>query len=90
MKKIEIIPIAKRKCDRRNISEKMITQTLNSPIEIVEGYGGRRVAHGKHRIAGKEYLLRVIFEEKEETCIVVSAYLTSQIRRYWKGVKDED
>jgi len=45
MKEIELIPIAKKKLERRGIPEKWITETLNSPAQIVEGYGGRRVAH---------------------------------------------
>jgi hypothetical protein len=32
----------------------------------------------------KEYLLRVIYEEKEELNVILTAYLTSQIMRYWK------
>jgi len=32
----------------------------------------------------KEYLLRVIYEEKEELKVIVTAYITSQISRYWR------
>jgi hypothetical protein len=84
MKEIELIPIAKRKLERRGIPEKWITETLNSPAQIVEGYGGRRVAHKKYMIEGKEYLLRVVYEDKEEQNTVLTAYLTSQVNRYWK------
>lgn len=84
MKEIELIPIAKKKLERRGIPEKWITETLNSPAQIVEGYGGRRVAHKKYMIEGKEYLLRVVYEDKEEQDIVLTAYLTSQVNRYWK------
>jgi hypothetical protein len=38
----------------------------------------------------KEVLLRVVYEETEESYEVVTAYLTSQIRRYWEEAKDED
>jgi len=40
-------------------------------------------------VGGKEYLLRVVYEEKDRN-VVLSAYLTSQINRYWKEEKDED
>jgi hypothetical protein len=35
-------------------------------------------------IEGKEYLLRVVYEDKEEQNTVLTAYLTSQVNRYWK------
>jgi len=82
MKKIEIIPIARKKSERRGISEEW-----NCPMQIVEGYGGRKVAHRRYIIEDKEYLLRVIYEEKEDMHVVVTAYLTSQIERYWKEEK---
>jgi hypothetical protein len=66
MKNIELIPIAKKRLERRGIPEKWIAETLNSPAQIVEGYGGRRVAHKKYMIEGKEYLLRVVYEDKDE------------------------
>lgn len=87
MKKIEIIPIAKKKLLRRGISEKMVTETMTSPIQIVKGYGERRVAHRKYFVKDKEYLLRVVYEEKDESYVVVTAYLTSQIKRYWEEEK---
>ena len=90
MKKVEIIPIAKRKVARRNIPENWIIETVNSPMQVMAGYGGRQVAHRKYIIDDKEYILRVIFEKREDIYLVVTAYLTSQIKRYWKGGKDDN
>jgi len=90
MKKIEIIPLAKKKSKRRGISQKCIRETITFPAQIVDGYGGRRVAQRKYVVRNKEYLLRVVYEEKKEAYEVVTAYLTSQIGRYWKEQKDED
>jgi hypothetical protein len=87
MKKIEIIPIARKKLARRGISEDWIKETINNPDQLVQGYGGRKVAQRKYMIEDKEYLLRVVFEEKEESCDVVTGYLTSQIDRYWEEIK---
>lgn len=84
MKKVEIIPIAERKSIRRGIGREWIEDAIKNPIQIVDGYGGRKVAHKKFFIDDKEYLLRVVYEETEEKYIVVTAYLTSQISRYWK------
>lgn len=90
MPDVEIIPIADKKLKRRGISKKMVKKTLNSPVQIVEGYGGRKVVHRKYMIEDKEYLLRVVYEEKDMQKVVVTAYLTSQIERYWEEEKDEN
>jgi len=86
----KIIPIADKKLKRRGISKKWVRETLNSPVQIVEGYGGRKVAHRKYMIEDKEYLLRVVYEDKDMQKVVVTAYLTSQIERYWEEGKDEN
>ncbi len=63
MKRIEIIPIAQRKADRRGINKEWIEDAVMNPVQVVDGYGGRKVAHKKLFIDNKEYLLRVIYEE---------------------------
>ena len=90
MKRIEIIPIARKKLARRGITEEWVRETINYPAQIVDGYGGRKVAQKKYMIEGKEYLLRVVYEEKEGSNEILTAYLTSRVERYWKGEKDED
>lgn len=84
MKRIEIIPIAEKKSKRRGIKREWIDDAIINPVQVVEGYGNRKVAHKKLRCGDKEYLLRVVYEETEEAYIIVTAYLTSQIDRYWK------
>ena len=83
-KEIGIIPIAERKLAKRGIKREWIVDILKNPSQVVEGYGGRRVAHRKILILGKEYLLRIIYEETENVYTIVTAYLTSQVGRYWK------
>ena len=84
MKKIEIIPLAEKKMGRRSVPDEWVVETVNSPEQIVEGYGGRNVAHRRYAIRGKPRLLRVVFEETPEKFIVITAYLTSAVKRYWK------
>jgi hypothetical protein len=90
VKRIEIIPIAQRKAERRGIPNEWIIEAVTFPAQIVEGYGGRKVAHRKYLVEGKEYLLRVVHEETEDSYEVVTAYLTSQIERYWTEGRDEN
>jgi hypothetical protein len=84
MKEIEIIPLAKRKMARRGIAEAWVGDALRNADQVVEGHGGRSVAQQRRRIRRREMLLRVVFEETEDKYVVITAYLTSAIKRYWK------
>ena len=84
MKEIEIIPLARRKMARRGIAESWVNEALRSPEQVVEGHGGRLVAHQRRSIRRREKLLRIVFEETENKYVVITAYLTSDIKRYWK------
>ena len=84
MKAIVIIPIAERKAAKRGIKKQWIEEVLREPSQREAGYGGRNVAQKRLKIAGKEYLLRVVYEDSEEAYVVITAYLTSQVERYWK------
>jgi hypothetical protein len=84
MKRIEIIPLAKRKMERRGIPESWVGEALRSAEQIVQGHGGRLVAQRRRRIRRREKLLRVVFEETQDKYVVITAYLTSDIKRYWR------
>ncbi len=84
MKEIEIIPIASKKAEKRGIKKEQIEDIALHPMQVVDGYGGRKVAQSKIIIEEKAYLLRVVYEETGDKIIVVTTYLTSQISRYWK------
>jgi uncharacterized protein YuzE len=71
---IEIIPLAEKKLKRRGITERWVKETLDFPDQSLDGYGGRRVAQKKYLMKNKEYLLRVIYEEKEGLKLVVTAH----------------
>lgn len=64
MKDIEIIPLAKRKMEKRRIPEVWIRETLQRPDQIVEGHGGRSVAQQRRRVRRREMLLRVVFGDR--------------------------
>jgi hypothetical protein len=82
--KIDIVPLAQRKLERRGIPEGWVIETINLPSKIIPGYGGRKIAQRKYIIGEKEYLLRAVYEEEGEKKVVLTAYLTSQIERYGK------
>lgn len=84
MKEIEIIPLARRKIARRGIAQSWVNEAVRSPDQVVQGHGGRLVAQQRRRVRRKERLLRVVFEETRDKYMVITAYLTSDIKRYWK------
>lgn len=81
---IKIIPLAAKKIKLRRISKKMLNETIKSPGQIVNGYGGRIVKQRIYSVNNKNKLLRVVCEKYGKDTIVVTAYLTSQIRKYWR------
>jgi hypothetical protein len=89
-KQIEIIPIAQKKAARRAIKEEWIEETTRSPDQVVSGYGGRTIAQKKYQINNRDYILRVVYDEYQDSYIVITTYLTSQISRYWKEEEHED
>ena len=70
--------------ERRGIPEAWINDVLRNADQVVAGHGGRSVAQRRRRIHRKEQLLRVVFEETEDKYVVITAYLTSEIERYWR------
>ena len=82
-KKVTVIPLAERKMARRGIPRSWVEEALAALEQVVEGYGGRRVAHKHVAVEEKQYLLRVVHEEVGDGLVVVTAYLTSDIARYW-------
>ena len=84
MKDIEIIPLALKKIKQRNIPIEWVKETLNSPGQTVDGYGARKIRQKKYALNGKDMLLRVVVNEEKDKIVVITAYLTSQIDRYWR------
>jgi hypothetical protein len=80
----EIIPLALKKIAQRRIPLLWIEETLNSPDQIVEGYERRQVAQKTYYQGDRKMLLRIIFELQGDKRVVVTAYITSQIERYWR------
>jgi hypothetical protein len=90
MRNIAIIPLARKKAARRGIPETWIRETIEAPGQVVEGYRGRRIAQKKYLLGERQYLLRVVYEETNDTWYALTAYLTSQVARYWREKNDED
>ena len=79
--RLEIIPLALKKIRKRKIPIEWVEETVSNPNQVVEGYGGRRVAQKVYYVGVKKMLLRVVLEDD---AAVVTAYLTSQASKYWR------
>ena len=83
MKEIEIIPLAKKKIDKRGIPEAWVSEALQNADQVVGGHGGRSVAQQRRRFVAVEASSSG-FEDTADKYVVITAYLTSDIKRYWK------
>ena len=81
---IEIIPIAVKKLQKRKIRQEWVIDVVKNPEQVLEGYGCREVAQKKIIINEKQYLIRVVYERNDSKITVMTAYVTSQVERYWK------
>lgn len=84
---IEIIPLALKKMKLRGISIEWVKETIQSPDQTVLGYLERKIRQKIYRVGDKEMLLRVVGEREDDKFVVITAYLTSQIRKYWREEK---
>ena len=70
---------------RRGISIELVESVLEHPHQIVSEKVGRKAYQSKLDFGtGKTYLLRVIVDEDVEPAVVVTAYRTSKIDKYWR------
>lgn len=75
---------AKEHCSFRNINREEISEVLRNPGQILGGQHGRKIAQSKITSEDGEHLLRVVFEKKDTTIYIITAYRTSKISKYWR------
>jgi hypothetical protein len=73
-----------KKMAQRGVPESWVRETLMNPEQVVAGHGGRLVAHKRVITGDKERRLRIVYETTASLFVVVTTYLSSDIRRYWK------
>lgn len=85
-KKVEFTKYAELQIQERGIDRRDILDVLKSPGQVLSAKKGKKVAQKKLSREEKEGLLRVIFEEKVDTKVVVTVYWTSKIEKYWREI----
>ena len=77
---------ARWEAERRGVAEDNVLEVVARPEQVAAVRPGREVRQS--RIAfppeGKIYLVRVFVDVFEEELVVVTAYRTSKIAKYWR------
>jgi len=68
----------------RQVSEDLVKEVLSRPDQVVDSYGGRKVAQSVVERLGKRFLIRIIYEEKEWELKAITVYLTTKVEKYWR------
>jgi hypothetical protein len=77
---------AREEIDRRQIPNDFLELVLNDPEQIVEGHAGKKIYQSQIDFGdGAIFLLRVVVAHDVEPPLVVTAYRTSKIAKYWQG-----
>jgi len=77
---------AKEELQRRQIPESFLENVLHHPEQIIEGFGGKKIYQSKVDFGrGKIYLLRVVVDDTMNPVVVITAYRTSKIEKYWRS-----
>ena len=71
--------------ERRSIPLDLLQSVLQNPEQIVAAHGGTRAYQSRVEIDGRMYLLRIIVAEDVEPGVVVTAYRTTKISKYWRA-----
>jgi len=71
---------------RRGLSLEVVESVLAVPAQKVREHGDIVCYQSKVEINQKPYLVRVMVNETTTPPTVVTAYRTSKINNYWKGL----
>lgn len=82
---IRFTPYAEAKMQKRRLPRHLVERAVASPQQLLEE-DYRKVAQSRYTDSetGKEYLLRVIYEQVGDDALVITAYRTSKIQKYWR------
>ena len=72
---------AERQLKERNIKPELVQETLENPEQVVAAGKNRKIAQRTYRRQGKDFLLRVVYSEKDEPELV-TMYWTSKVPKY--------
>ncbi|PYV21778.1 MAG: hypothetical protein DMG24_18635 [Acidobacteria bacterium] len=74
---------ARQEIERRGIPLALLETVLEKPDQVVPERGVAKAYQSKCEIRGKMFLLRVIVDDSVAPAVVVTAYRTTKIEKYW-------
>jgi len=67
----------------RALDKKLIEETLLNPEQLLDARKNRKIAQKIFKIGRFKFLLRVIYVIENSDFVVISAYRTTRIEKYW-------
>jgi len=78
---------AEGELERRGIPRALLDRVLREPQQRVPADAGRTAYQSQLDFGGgKIWLLRVIVDERVDPALVITAYRTSKIAKYWSRI----
>ena len=74
---------AESQIKERNLDESKIEETLLNPDQVITSKKNRKIAQKIFRTGRIKFLMRVIYVIENSDFIVISAYRTTRIEKYW-------
>jgi len=74
---------AREEIERRGIPLALVDLVLRDPDQVVPETDTVKAYQSKHKIGGKMFLLRVMVDDSVDPAVVVTAYRTAKIAKYW-------
>ena len=74
---------ARQEIERRRIPLTLLDAVLENPDQVVLERGMAKAYQSPCEIGGKIFLLRVIVDDSVDPAMVVTAYRTTKIEKYW-------
>ncbi|MGH9322257.1 MAG: DUF4258 domain-containing protein [Vicinamibacteria bacterium] len=69
---------------RRGLDEAVVRRVLSAPEQREAVRSGRDVLQSRFELEGKTYLVRVFVDVNRDPPVVVTAYRTSKVEKYWR------
>ena len=74
---------AEKQLNERNISKEAVHKTVLSPGQVIPQEEGILLFQSVYYEDNKKYLLRVAVKLQDDTWLIVTAYRTSKVQKYW-------
>lgn len=74
---------AENQVKERALSRAQIEETLVNPDQLIDSRKGRKIAQKVFKIGTFKFLLRAIYVIEGPDFVVISAYRTTKIEKYW-------